>query len=576
MAIIPLSRRITWALGTTQGVEGGIPAQTQTIFQTLASSSTAAQINTAIQNCPAGQVVKLGSGTFSLSATIVMKTGVVLRGSGMGTTILDPSHNNTIIELINGSDVAGSGTNISAGRTKGSTSVTVASNSGLSVGQLVRIEQPIDTADMWVAQSTNTGDDTISRSVAQNCIITAISGTTITFKPPLNHATSSGTASLRPFDGKITDVGLEDFSIDGTGQTTVWGVMTVGAVNCWFSNIKTTKINNFHFYNLGALFCEWRKCWIDDSPDYEPNHGGIVLGNVGGDGSTPGGGAMAGYTATNCAVYDCIFDKVLPGVEVNGGSSGCVIAYNYFRDARYGPPPGGSQAGGLNINHGGTNCMNLYEGNFVNQIQSDAYFGGSYCDTIFRNWSTGWTETYADYNMKCIDLNKWTINANVIGNVLGYSTIVPDYLSVNFNGSGYDDSTIYRFGFPNGGNGDYTGTRPASTDRVNALDLNVEARAGIHGNWEKFTQTQTWAADDTNVTDHTDHTIPDSLYLSGKPSWFFGLTWPPVNPANGLTGLSVDKIPAGYRYLNSNADPPAGGSSSLTVTSFSCTTLMIG
>jgi hypothetical protein len=73
---------------------GGIPPQTQTIYTTINSTGDSTDrtsaINNAISACPNGQVVKLGPGTFRINGTISInnKTGVVLRGSGMDSTIL--------------------------------------------------------------------------------------------------------------------------------------------------------------------------------------------------------------------------------------------------------------------------------------------------------------------------------------------------------------------------------------------------------------------------------------------------------------------------------------------------------
>src|SRR6185312_9816404 len=77
--ILSSTRAIDWS---TAGVAGGIPTNRTQCGSTLASSSTLAQIQTAINNCPAGQFVKLGTGTFTLSGGLSMKANVTLRGDG--------------------------------------------------------------------------------------------------------------------------------------------------------------------------------------------------------------------------------------------------------------------------------------------------------------------------------------------------------------------------------------------------------------------------------------------------------------------------------------------------------------
>src|ERR1700732_1872014 len=86
--IIPANRQTLWQPGVTynvipiaQGGTGatGIPHRT-TIFTTLSplggSSDDGPQINTALNSCPAGQVVKLTAGVFNIL------TNIDYRGSG--------------------------------------------------------------------------------------------------------------------------------------------------------------------------------------------------------------------------------------------------------------------------------------------------------------------------------------------------------------------------------------------------------------------------------------------------------------------------------------------------------------
>src|SRR5882672_7377302 len=74
--VIPATRVAQWQ--GTVGVEGGIPNVT-TIYTTLPSSATLAQINSAIAACPSNQVVMLSAGTYTLNSQIVFpnKSGVV-------------------------------------------------------------------------------------------------------------------------------------------------------------------------------------------------------------------------------------------------------------------------------------------------------------------------------------------------------------------------------------------------------------------------------------------------------------------------------------------------------------------
>src|SRR5450631_330966 len=83
--ILDPSRAINWS----QAGAGTIPSRS-TICTTLNPGANAAQINTAIANCPANQTVFLSAGTYNLSGglTVYNKSNVTLRGAGSNQTFL--------------------------------------------------------------------------------------------------------------------------------------------------------------------------------------------------------------------------------------------------------------------------------------------------------------------------------------------------------------------------------------------------------------------------------------------------------------------------------------------------------
>lgn len=85
--VIPADRNFPWNPGLMS--KGGIPNRT-TIFATLSPSGgdDSAAIQAKLDTCPVGQVVKLNSGTFSVNTYLLIHTGITLRGSGKGITIL--------------------------------------------------------------------------------------------------------------------------------------------------------------------------------------------------------------------------------------------------------------------------------------------------------------------------------------------------------------------------------------------------------------------------------------------------------------------------------------------------------
>lgn len=152
--VIDPIRALDWS---TPGVTGGIPTRT-TICSTLNPGATAAQINSAINACPSGQVVFLNAGTYNLSTEIVMKSNVTLRGAGANSTQVKFTGGGGACSLPGTEDVCFTGsfnwnggpqhlTTWTAGYSKGTTVITLGSVSGLSVGQLLILDQADDTTD---------------------------------------------------------------------------------------------------------------------------------------------------------------------------------------------------------------------------------------------------------------------------------------------------------------------------------------------------------------------------------------------------------------------------------------------
>ena len=148
-----------------------------------------------------------------------------------------------------------------------------------------------------------------------------------------------------------------------------------------------------------------------------------------------------------------------------------------------------------------------------------------------------------------------------VGNVLGKAGRSQIYTTTT---TGYSATTnvIWVLGFPNIGNPNYVPwpphpsvmsnppnseyENPAPNGSINSayngpFDSNVGATIIRHGNYDYASNSTIW---DSTIPDHT---IPASLYLSGKPSWWGALAWPPIGP--DLAPM-VGQIPAEYRFVN--------------------------
>jgi len=148
--------------------KGGVPNRT-TIYTTLQASTygtgatdASTAIQAAIDACPAGSVVQLSSGTFTVNDVVIISKGITLRGAGTRQAL---GAGGTLLQKTNGAvfNVEGSGAdsqpiviigpsrwpgsddtsskNLAADAAKGAMSVTVANASGFTVGRFVLLDE---------------------------------------------------------------------------------------------------------------------------------------------------------------------------------------------------------------------------------------------------------------------------------------------------------------------------------------------------------------------------------------------------------------------------------------------------
>ena len=152
--LLPADRMTVW----NPGVSGGIPART-TVCRTVdpPGGDATSTIQAAIDACPAGQVVQLSAGTFTINGGnfVLINKGVTLRGAGPGQTTLQktdgatpgsyiPGPNPSPIVIVGPARWAnggGTSTNLTSDGVKGANSVTVASSVGFSAGQFVLLDE---------------------------------------------------------------------------------------------------------------------------------------------------------------------------------------------------------------------------------------------------------------------------------------------------------------------------------------------------------------------------------------------------------------------------------------------------
>jgi hypothetical protein len=198
--------------------------------------------------------------------------------------------------------------------------------------------------------------------------------------------------------------------------------------------------------------------------------------------------------STGCLIENNVFERLRHSMVVHVGSSGNVFGYNYSRDPYDSDHPNYlSQDVSL---HGHYPANNLFEGNIAQRVISADYWGPSGPNNTFlRNAAQVYGITVRDESHDQV----------LLGNVL------------------------------------------APTGTNNFVDIKAGVlRTIIHGNW--VNGAVQW---DSSIPDHT---IPDSYYLAGRPSFYGSVSWPSIggdlgpsytNPAKGRwdSGVPIPDTP---------------------------------
>ena len=594
--ILASSRAIDWS-ATNAGVEGGIPSRTLQCGTTIpAYTGTAQTINAAIQNCTPGQFVLLGSGTFTLSDGIkfVAKDNVTLRGAGPDLTFLrftggygcgglggDLCFLNE--EPPNWSGGPGNVANWTSGYSPGTTSITLGANvigsTKPAVGTLLILDQLDDdqAADadhqqqLWICQKVDVcsqaggvGQGRSRRGQTQVVRVTSISPggpdacpCTVTISPGLympNWNWRSGKnpqawwSNHKPIEGS----GVEDLSMDHTASNTVdAGTFIYNGRGIWLKNIRSINAKQKHVWMYQSVHTTVRDSYFYGTQNAASESYGTDT-----------------FTGGDHLIENNIFDHIASPM-VNEGGQGTVHAYNYSVDDYYtagGTAPQWQQAS--SYQHAIGNAFLLWEGNDGIALTADDLHGVSDFITGFRNYWNGRDPLGGSdpqlggktQQTNAIQLEAYSRYYNVIGNILGTVGYHSNYEWATSDPGGAGDAgennlSIYSLG--------YSATEGTKYPSI-ANDLLVKRTLFRWGNYDVVSGAPRW--EPAEVPSGTEcnsppagivycnqvpgsQTLPNSFYLSAKPSWFGAVAWPPIGPAvtgGNVTGVGghVYKIPA--------------------------------
>ena len=506
---ISADRRTTWDPGIKSDDQLGLPLGADGIPQrtkVCVTVNPGGDIQSALDACPAGQVVQLAAGTFTVSATLTLTKGVVLRGAGSqgapaGTTIVRTGGGSVLAIGTDQDSTCQAGTtySLAADGAKESTALSIGSAAAnFRAGDLALVDvvddATIDQADCPYFKRVG------GRSATQRVEVTAVdtASGTLTLSAPLHWSFRAAS----PYLGQVTRVtrpvirwaGIEKLRVQGGSNPSYNGAMAGGidisnAAYCWVKDVQTdATIAGMHIALTGTYRCVVRDGAFHHSAvyNYAADCYGIVIRC----------GSAENLVENNIVRY---MNKPIL-FNVSGG--GNVVAYNYADNAWSTP----STWMEVPIDcHCAFPHMELMEGNWAPKMGATITHGNAGYLTYFRNYASSQfaNDRSQTGSVAALEFEGGDLDMNAVGNVLGTAG-----WSTTYDAHDSGPRAIYQ----TGGNG------------AGASDVAFTSLFR-HANFDTIHNTVVW---DPNTADRT---LPSSFYLSAKPGWWpAGTPWPWAGP----------------------------------------------
>ena len=471
--IIPTSNRVEWY---SAGCQNPFP-EPQLIANIMdfgafgdGINNDAPAVNSAIASLNGHYgLVFFPPGTYLLQTGISLPDSIIIRGAGADSSYIKINNSGSCFGIYG--SASGVFTNILSGFNKDSEKITVSDVLIFANGDNVEIRQDNGSWDSnpatWAV-----------KVVGQISKISNIIGDTLFLEDKLriNFDTTLNLEIQKILPKK--QISIECLNIERTDTSTAgtgYNLEFFYAINCRVKGVESNKSQGSH-------------CMINLSSHIE------VIGSYFHDAYLYDGSGTKGYGVTLnshsglCLIQNNIFKHLRHAMMTKAGANGNVFGYNYSIDVfRNGAGEFPADYGGDISLHGHYSFANLFEGNIVQNLQIDNYWGpsGPY-NTFFRNR----VEHYGIY-MSTTNTN----NSNFVGNEIIGSF---PYGFYTITGAG-------NFEFGNNKNGTIT---PSGTSNLNDV----------------------------------------SYYLQSLPSfWNISYNWPSIGISNLINSGT---IPAKQRYLS--------------------------
>lgn len=617
-SVVPAGRKTVW----NPGIPGGVPADNSasspatvwlptgnpyggySVNPALGNNSSAAfaAINAAITSAAAvasygaRKIVFLAPGTYRCSGDFVCRSYVTLRGSvnanGQPTTIIDRysgNASNSAFSMWGGSSTWGTPTNVTVAATKGSATITVASATGIAVGDIITIDQTsagsedgpssgtgvynADGTGNWVwwltslwycrqPYSSGNGtaflfpDSTTWRHISQKCEVLAKNGNVLTVydagtergapihinfplaQTPQVYRSGGSTADVLRYSGLES---LKIYSFSDNGHD----IISVNqAAFCWITGCETDGTKNGWGGKHVRMYGQTYRCNFSGNYHHHSNRydqGGNAYGFV--------------YSGSDHLIENNVMRSLNKPIFGENSSGGNVVAYNYCDEAVIGGLNSDWQEAAIST-HAAFCHNDLIEGNYTPNMGVDATHGNNGWFVYFRNHafganSSGTSGTY----QRALFVDGWQREITSIGNVLWKSGVACDYLGVPY---------------PNGVNAVYNGPTWIYLLGSNAWTLGTGNKPGADNMDNGYSAANFYRHLDWDYKQNAQYdnpanavkTLPDSLYRTTKPAWWGAGTWPWVNPSGATKTYS---LPAKVRYDAGTPTAPPVAEAPVTV-----------
>ena len=373
---IPEERIVAW----DPGVRGGIPHYPVAIELERdalpdGEEANAAPVIQAAVNAVAASgefgAVLLPEGTFRLTETIHMRSGVVLRGQGLDKTRLimdNPGSSWSGIVGFTGSHPTGE-RGILDGYVAGSDTLRLASTQGLYPGRMVVLESDNDLDAMYGNNQSwrEAGMTWARRTVGQVVEITEVNGDTVVIDTPARLSRMHLNPTLRHM-GMIENAGVEALHMSWESDADDFNVIFSRAMNCWVLDCELEFTGNSHVHIAFSRYVTIESNYIHHAHRY------------GGGGSAYG--VALGHASSDNLIWNNVFRVLRHAMLTGGGANGNVWAYNHSQEQTQ---QGGGWGADISV-HGHYPYMELYEGNRAEYAMSTDYWGAAGpLVTFFRN-----------------------------------------------------------------------------------------------------------------------------------------------------------------------------------------------